>query len=140
MGGWKQVLADAGYRVTRPRKVVVEVLGQAEVPLGAQEICELGRALHPDLGLVTVYRTLDLLEELGLACRVHLNGGCHGYLASVPGHRHRLLCERCGRSIEFLGRNDLDVLIANLEAKTGYRIHEHLLQLLGLCPECQAQR
>ncbi|MGC9520863.1 MAG: Fur family transcriptional regulator [Anaerolineae bacterium] len=94
--------------------------------------------LHGRLGLVTVYRTLEVFEELGLARRVHLDEGCHVYVMSTPGHRHTLVCERCGRTLEFSGQDDLDELVARVEARTGFRVHEHLLQLLGVCPECLA--
>jgi Fur family transcriptional regulator, ferric uptake regulator len=86
--------------------------------------------------LVTVYRTLDLYDELGLVSRVHLPEGCHGYVATTPGHRHVLVCQRCGRSVEFPGREDLDALVADLERQTGYQVCGHLLQLFGVCPEC----
>lgn len=137
MKKWEETLSRNGHRITQPRKAVMAVLTATEVPLSAQEILELGQARHAGLGLVTVYRTLELFEELGLACRVHLPGGCHGFLGASPGHHHQLVCRRCGRAVEFRGYDDLDEVIAQLEAQTGYAIGEHLLQLLGLCPECQ---
>lgn len=137
MENWSQTLSKDGYRITEPRKAVMAVLMASGVPLSAQEILERGQAKHATLGLVTVYRTLELFEELGLACRVHLPEGCHGFLGTSPGHHHQLVCRRCGRTVEFRGQDDLDEIIAQLEARTGYEIGEHLLQLLGLCPECQ---
>ncbi|MFP4344578.1 MAG: Fur family transcriptional regulator [Anaerolineales bacterium] len=134
---WEEVLSAAGYRITEPRRVVVEVLDAALRPLSPQEIYERGQVLHPRLGLVTVYRTLELFEPLGLVRRVHREDGCHGYLLSKPGHRHVLMCERCGRAVEFAGADDLKALIARVEARTGYAVAEHLLQLFGLCPGCR---
>lgn len=138
MTDWKRTLADAGHRITEPRRAVMAVLAECDVPLSAQDILERAQCLHSGLGLVTVYRTLELFEELGLARRVHLHAGCHVYVVSTPGHRHMLLCERCGRALEFRGQDDLDALVARLEARTGYRVHAHLLQLLGTCPECRS--
>jgi Fe2+ or Zn2+ uptake regulation protein len=129
-------LSQAGYRITTPRRAIAETLLDADTPLSAEEILACGQERHDRLGLVTVYRTLALYEELGLACRVHLREGCHGYVATTPGHRHVLLCERCGHSVEFSGRDDLDSLVADLERRTGYRVRDHLLQLFGLCPSC----
>ena len=137
MDSWMAHLSEAGYRITTPRKAIAEALLDAEVPLSAHEVLARAQACHEQLGLVTVYRTLDLYEELGLVCRVHLKEGCHGYVATTPGHRHVLLCQRCGRSVEFAGGGDLDVLVADLERRTGYHVRDHLLQLFGLCPDCR---
>ncbi|MCU0520465.1 MAG: transcriptional repressor [Anaerolineae bacterium] len=137
MERWEEALAQAGYRVTVPRRVVAAVLSEADTPCSAQVVFELGKIRYAGLGLVTVYRTLALYESLGLISRVHVHDGCHGYLATTPGHRHALICTRCGRSVEFLGQGDLDLLIARLEKRTGYRVQEHLLQLFGLCSGCR---
>ena len=137
MEQWKQVLAEAGHRITAPRQAVMQVLVQNDVPLSPQEILEQGQVHHPRLGLVTVYRTLDLFEHFGLACRVHLTEGCHGYVLRQPGHRHLLLCQKCGQSVEFSGHDDLEDLVARVVAQTGYHIADHWLQLFGVCPTCQ---
>lgn len=113
------------------------VLEQTTIPLAPQEIFKRGKVLYPKLGLVTVYRTLELFDEFELACRVHFQEGCHGYLPAQRGHHHRILCEQCGKSIEFSGHNDLDALIARVQIQTGYQVSEHLLQLFGVCPHCQ---
>jgi Fur family ferric uptake transcriptional regulator len=137
MGGWEQCLADAGCRITAPRRAVMQVLQKASVPLSPREILEQGKRVYRRLGLVTVYRTVNLLAELNLVRRVHREDGCHGYLLASPGHRHALICQCCGRAVEFPGEDDLHALIERVEAGTGYRVDDHLLQLLGLCPDCQ---
>ena len=137
MGGWEQCLADAGCRITAPRRAVMQVLQKASVPLSPREILEQGKRVCRKLGLVTVYRTVNLLAELNLVRRVHREDGCHGYLLASPGHRHALICQCCGRAVEFPGEDDLHALIERVEAGTGYRVDDHLLQLLGLCPDCQ---
>ena len=137
MRGWEQCLADAGCRITAPRRAVMQVLQKASVPLSPREILEQGKRVYRRLGLVTVYRTVNLLAELNLVRRVHREDGCHGYLLASPGHRHALICQCCGRAVEFPGEDDLHALIERVEAGTGYRVNDHLLQLLGLCPDCQ---
>ena len=137
MRGWEQCLADAGCRITAPRRAVMQVLQKASVPLSPREILEQGKQVYRGLGLVTVYRTVNLLAELNLVRRVHREDGCHGYLLASPGHRHALICQCCGRAVEFPGEDDLHALIERVEAGTGYRVDDHLLQLLGLCPDCQ---
>lgn len=140
MRGWEDRLADAGFRITAPRRAVMKVLETADAPLSPQDILDRGEAHHPRLGLTTVYRTVALLSDLDLVRRVHRSDGCHGYVAVSPGHRHHVVCRRCGRAVEFPGFEDLPALIAQVERSTDYRVEEHLLQLFGLCPRCQRER
>ena len=134
---WEQHLTDAGHRITVPRRAVMQVLMQADAPLSPREVLDQAQTIHQKLGLVTVYRTLTLLSELNLVRRVHREDGCHGYLIASPGHRHALICRSCGHSVEFPGADDIRALIDRVEARTGYQVDEHLLQLFGLCPDCQ---
>jgi Fe2+ or Zn2+ uptake regulation protein len=137
MSKWEQRLIEAGFRITESRRAVAQVLLEADAPLSPQEILERGEAIHPKLGLTTVYRTVALLGKLDLVHRVHQSNGCHGYVATSPGHRHHIICRECGRAVEFLGSEDLTQLIGRVEQSTNYRVDEHLLQLFGLCPRCQ---
>lgn len=132
-----QALRQAGYRLTKPRLAVLRVLSENDESLSPHQIHRLGRATYPRLGLVTVYRTLEILDELGIARRVHSQGHCQSY-ARAQGHRHYLICRRCGRVIEFPCEG-LSALIQDLRHKTEYVIEEHLLELTGLCPECQGE-
>jgi Fur family ferric uptake transcriptional regulator len=134
---WEEQLAGAGFRITVPRRAVMEVLQGADAPLSPQDILEQGEAIHPELGLTTVYRTVALLMDLDLVRRVHRSNGCRGYVAASPGHRHHVVCQRCGRTVEFPGARDLTALIERVEERTDYRVEGHLLQLFGLCPACQ---
>ncbi len=132
-----QCLAANGYRMTAPRRVVAQVLQETTTPLVPQEIHARGLLRHAQLGLVTVYRTLELFQELGVIHRVHRDDGCHGYIWVSAGHRHLLTCARCGQAVEFPGWDDLAAFIVQIEAHTGYQVEAHLLQLSGLCPDCQ---
>ncbi len=135
--GWEERLSEAGWRITTPRRVVMQVLRRAAHPLSPQEIHARGRRLHRSLGLVSVYRALAVLEQAGLVRRVHQEGRCDGYVLASPGHHHILLCRRCGRALEFPGAEDLSGLIAQVERRTGFRVEDHLLQLVGLCAPCR---
>jgi Fur family ferric uptake transcriptional regulator len=136
---WERQLADVGCRITAPRRVVMQVLRETSAPLSPQEILEQGQQMHRKMGLVTVYRTLALLAEFDLVRRVHREDGCHGYVLASPGHRHHVICQRCGGATEFSGEDDIHALIERVESGTGYRVNDHLLQLFGLCPGCQSQ-
>lgn len=140
MDAWKSQLTARGHRITAAREAVVSIVQEAESPLTPQEIRDRAEVLHRGIGLVTVYRTLELLTELGLVRRAHREDGCHGYLPATQGHNHALICRLCGRAVEFAGREDLETLIHHVEAETGYRVQDHLLQLSGTCPDCQERR
>jgi len=133
---WLTKLQNSGYRLTSPLKVIVEILAGASRALGPLDIYDLGRKQYPKMGLVTVYRALEKLEELSLVQRVHQINGCHAYLRAADGHEHILLCTRCGRVVYF-GGDDLGSLIDGVARETGFNIQEHWLQLHGLCQGCQ---
>jgi Fe2+ or Zn2+ uptake regulation protein len=135
---WLERLLASGYRLTGPRRAIVEILAASRVALGPLEVFERGRTQYPGLGLVTVYRTLEKLEELNLVQRVHQPDGCHAYLPAGNGHQHILLCTRCGRA-EFFSGDNLSALIKTIAERSGYRIDEHLLQLFGRCQSCREQ-
>jgi Fur family ferric uptake transcriptional regulator len=125
------------HKLTRPRQAILDILASADHHLTPAEIHKRARKRYPHLGLVTVYRTLELLTALGYVQRVHFENGCHSYAASAHVHAHHLVCASCGRAEEF-GDCDLEPLIAVLQRKTGYEINVHMLELMGRCPNCAA--
>ena len=131
-----RTLQESGYRLTEPRRAILKVLEKSHQSLSPEEILQRARQHHAALGLVTVYRTLELLGELGLVRRVHSEGRCHEY-ARTTEEQHHLLCRGCGKVVEFPCKG-LHDLVSSVEANTGYRIDQHLLELTGLCPDCQA--
>lgn len=133
---WLQVLNSAGFRVTRPLRAVVEVLTAAERALTPTDVYDLARRTYARIGLTTVYRSLDKLEDAGLIERVHQPDGCHAYVAAVEGHQHLLICRHCQRTQYFHG-DDLEPLMRLVSQESGYDIHTHWLQFFGLCPECR---
>jgi Fe2+ or Zn2+ uptake regulation protein len=134
-------LRERGYRLTASRRAVIRVLLRSDHHLTPQEIYERARSEDAGIGLVTVYRTLDLLAEMGLVKRLHGENGCHGYAASAPGvHRHYLVCTGCGAVVEFDGYKEIEDLLKKLESKTGFVVTDHWLQVFGLCPECRARK
>lgn len=133
---WLRQLGERGCRLTGPRRAIVRILSRSRRALEPLELFDAVRAGTPGVGLVTVYRTLEALEELGLVQRIHESGGCRRYLRAPQGHQHVLLCRRCGQAELFDG-DDLEPLFEQVAARWGYRIEEHWLQLFGLCPACR---
>jgi Fur family ferric uptake transcriptional regulator len=132
---WLARIENSGYRLTEPLRAVTEVMAKNHRALSPVEVYDLGRAIYPKLGLVTVYRTLEKLEGIGLVQRVHQVGGCNGYIAAPSGHQHLLICQGCGRA-EYFSGDDLSALLSSIEAQSHYSIREHWLQLVGVCESC----
>ena len=133
---WLTQLHENGYRLTEARRAVVETVAESTRAITPLEVYDAARNHYPALGLVSVYRTLEKLEDLQLVQRVHQPQGCQAFIAASEGHQHLLLCQRCGRVTYFEG-DDLDRLIGRISNKTGYKIRDHWLQLFGLCKNCK---
>ena len=133
---WLARLNQNGYRLTKARRAVVETVAKSTRALTPVQVYDAARKAYRALGLVSVYRTLEKLEELHLVQRVHQPKGCQAFVAAGHGHQHLLLCQRCGR-VTFFEGDDLDKLIGSISSKTGYQIREHWLQLFGLCNNCK---
>jgi Fe2+ or Zn2+ uptake regulation protein len=133
---WLAQLQKNGYRLTEARRAVVEVIQKSTHALTPVQVFDRARKRYAALGLVSVYRTLEKLEELNLIQRVHQPEGCQAFIAAGRGHEHLLLCQNCGQVTFFKG-DDLDTLIGTIAKKTHYQIREHWLQLFGLCQNCK---
>lgn len=133
---WQNILSRNNYRLTVPRMAVVRVIASSNRIMNPMEVYLEARKFCGGLGLVTVYRTIEKLEDLGLIQRVHLPDGCHSFIASADGHQHLIICSRCNTARYFSG-DDLSPVIGDLQKKHGFIIQDHWLQLSGLCEECQ---
>jgi Fur family transcriptional regulator, ferric uptake regulator len=130
-------LARQGFKQTRQRKAVLEVLAGAGARMTAAEIYAQARVRCPELGLPTVYRTLEILEQVRAVRRVHTAGNCEGFAAANLADGHHVVCVKCGRVAEFTGCN-VSQLIPVAMSQTGFQVQEHFLELLGTCEECSS--
>ena len=131
------VLCREGYKVTRQRRAVLSVISESQEHLNPIEIHEKVHRDYPNVGLVTVYRTLDTLSKLGLICRVHVGGtSCRYVVAPQEHHHHHIICSDCGTVVNFT-ECDLTTMEQSIEARTGFSIQNHLLEFFGRCQACQ---
>lgn len=133
-----KLLRKGGYKITQQRRQVINAIVISNEHLTPKAIYERVHEQHPGIGRVTIYRTLDILTQLGLICEVHVEGSYHSYLLRRPvGHHHHLICSNCGTVVDFTDC-DLSELEHKLTQKTGFDIDGHLLEFSGHCPNCRA--
>ena len=131
------VMRQHGYKLTPQRRAVIQVVTSSNDHLTPNDIFEKILWIYPTTGLVTIYRTLEILAELGLICEVHSGGSCRSYAMGSQQHHHHLICSGCGTVVDFSGHY-LDGLEKDLSEESGFRIDGHLLEFIGLCRQCQA--
>lgn len=125
-----------GYKLTRQRLAVIRALRETDEHMTPGDVLERGRTSYPRLGLTTIYRTLEILSELGFVRRVHLEEGCRAYAQAKERNGHHLVCQSCHRVVDF-PCSGLEELIESTAQRTGFAVESHLLELVGLCPACQ---
>lgn len=132
----ESVLTQHGYRLTTPRAAVVDAIGRHERPFTAEQLVAELSATHPTIGRATVYRTLEILAAVDVLTRLIQADGRPAYLLGTPGHRHHLVCSECGAAVPFT-LCPVDQLVGELTRDTDFAIHDHLLEVFGICPTCQ---
>lgn len=125
-------LRGQGFKITTPRYRVIERLAGRDGNFTAEE---LAAELAP-VGRATVYRTLKLLLDQGLICRVVLGHGSVAYRMSHKVHHHHLVCLGCGAT-EDIGRCGVDEVIATVREATDYDVVGHRIEIYGFCPSCK---
>lgn len=136
----KEELKKEGYKLTPQRRAIVDTIVDNEGKhLTAEEIYDEVKKMCPEIGLATVYRTILLLEKVGVVSRLYLNDGCSRYelVHSDETHRHHhLICEVCNKIIE-VEDDLLDNLESSIEKNYGFKILDHVVKFYGVCNDCQ---
>jgi Fur family ferric uptake transcriptional regulator len=135
---YRDALMTAGFRFTRQREAVIRVLaGAGAGHLSAEEIAHAARATD-GLGLATVYRTLAVLEQVGLVKSIDLGEGRARYeISDSPEHyHHHLVCTVCGR-VEEVEHDLLQQIEEHVRARHGFTVRDHSLKLYGVCRACK---
>ena len=130
-------LRQRGYKLTPQRRTMLKLITTSQKHLTPAAIYERLQQEHPGIGLVTIYRTLGILAELGVICEINTESSSRSYLIRrVPEHHHHLICSACGAVTDFT-TCDLKRLEQRLSRKTGFKIDDHFLKFTGRCQKCQ---
>jgi len=122
-----------GLRMTGPRKALVAALVDKRAAFTAEDMVQA----VPEVGRATVFRTIKLLVDSGLVCRLSQVDGRPLYSLSHQGHHHHALCQRCGAVLDIY-RCGIDTMLENIELSTGARVLGHRLEVFVLCANCVA--
>ncbi len=140
--GNQELLRQRGVRLTRQRRILLDLIDQSGRHLDAESLYQLAKEKDPKLNRVTVYRTLKLLKEGGLVDELdlmHYAGDQHFYETRLKQEHAHIVCLRCGKVEEFFGE-PLHKLRKQVEAHFGFEIILARTEIGGYCPHCQSLR
>lgn len=136
---FRNFLKTKGLRNTPQRQRIMEVFFGEDGHLTTEEVYDRVHREDPSLGQATVYRTMKLLCEAGLAREVRFGDGLARYEHAGDAHHDHLICENCGRNIEVVDPQ-IEALQEALALRHGFKPTFHRLYLYGICPDCQKNR
>jgi Fur family ferric uptake transcriptional regulator len=148
-GWWHGKFRGCGYRLTTGREAVFDVLSNSEGHLSAEDIYMKARPKYPGVGLTTVYRTLDVLSDLGMVSKLDFGDGRSRYELSEGSdgvcHHHHLVCTECKKVIDYTDFIDEEVELLRqtekgLAEKYRFSINNHIIQFYGLCEKCRGKK
>ena len=143
---WGFAFQESGYRFTASREAIIDVLNNSSEHLSAEDIYMAVHGKHSGIGLTTIYRTLDLLGQMGVVNKFEFGHGKAKYeLSEKYGHKahhHHLICKNCRNIIDYTEFFDEELEYIRkaekgLHKKYGYDIDEHIIHFYGQCPECK---
>ena len=130
-------LEDHHLKHTKQREAILEAFLETTGHVTSEDLYQRIRGKHPNIGFTTVYRTMKLLSECGLAEARNFGDGQTRYEAAVGRHHHdHLICTQCGAIIEF-ENNRIEALQEMVARRHGFRVISHKMELYGLCRDCQ---
>src|SRR5437773_6520283 len=129
-----------GLKRTAQRDLILDVFLRTEGHVSGEDLYRLVRAEDPTVGQTTVYRTLRLLTDAGLAREVRFGDGRAHYEHNYKHEHHdHMICSVCGKIIEFYSA-ELEALQDAMAAKHRFEVTQHLLRIIGICAECRRAR
>src|SRR5215813_3281870 len=129
-----------GLKRTSQRDLILDVFLRTEQHLSNEDLYQLVKKEDPTVGQTTVYRTLKLLTEAGLAREVRFGDGRTHYEHNYKHQHHdHMICSECGKIIEFYSA-ELESIQDAMAAKHRFEVTQHLLRIIGICAECRRAR
>lgn len=131
------MLRDQGFKVTPQRLAIYQTLASTKSHPSAEMIFNELQPIYPTMSLATVYKTMEILKELGLVQILNAGEDSFRYDARTDDHSH-IRCMSCG-SVEDLEHVDQEAFVAQVAGKSPYKIIGQQFYFYGICPKCQNQ-
>jgi Fur family transcriptional regulator, ferric uptake regulator len=138
MGQLVQTLKERGHRLTPQRQLILEAIEASEGHVSAETVHARVAAQFPQVNISTVYRTLELLQNLGLVTHTHFDDGIALYHLAEDSHHQHMVCRQCGGEHEIDVR-ELEPLDRHLQAQYGFRADLAHFAIIGTCARCYAE-
>jgi len=135
----KVVLKDKGMKYTEQRAVILQILLNIDDHLNAEEVHRIVKEKYPEqnIGIATVYRTLNFLEDVNLISSISFGKDGKKYEGNVTKEHHdHIICTSCGKIVEFFDE-DIEKRQEDIATKNGFKITDHTMQIFGICQKCQ---
>jgi Fur family ferric uptake transcriptional regulator len=136
---FKDHLRRQRLKSTAQRDTIVKVFLETQRHISVEELYLEVKRRNSRIGYATVYRTIKLLTECGLAAERHFRDGEARYESAEKSHHDHLICESCGRIVEF-EEPRIESLQQDIAKRLGFRFTGHKMELYGLCRDCQKTR
>lgn len=135
----KVVLKDKGMKYTEQRAVILQILLNIDDHLNAEEVHRIVKEKYPEqnIGIATVYRTLNFLEDVNLISSISFGKDGKKYEGNVSKEHHdHIICTSCGKIVEFFDE-EIERRQETIASKNGFKITDHTMQIFGICQDCQ---
>jgi Fur family ferric uptake transcriptional regulator len=135
---FRLALKQRGLRMTPQRQLILDAVASLQGHISADQVYQQVIRQFPDVNVTTVYRTLEVLEELGLMRHTHFHDGVAQFERTDEAHHHHMVCSRCGADWEL----DLDLLqplAVELKRRYGFEADLAHSAIVGLCRGCTTQ-
>lgn len=135
----EEKLKEKDCKLTPQRRAILDVLVENQSKhLSTENIYELVKSKFPDVGLATIYRTLQLFDDYDMIKKLNFGDGCYRYeLSEDEKHQHHhLICIKCGNVYEF-DDDLLEELEQKIKVKNNFKVLDHMVKFMGYCQKCQ---
>lgn len=134
----KIVLKNKGMKYTEQRAIILQILLNIDDHLNAEEVLDIVKEQYPEqkIGIATIYRTLNFLEEVNLITSISFGKDGKKYEGNTNKHHDHIICTGCGTIVEFLDE-EIEQKQEEIAASNGFKITDHTMQIFGICTPCQ---
>lgn len=133
---FEDYLDKQNLRFTGQRQIIVNAFFNHKGHISSEELYRKVQETAPDIGFTTVYRTLKLLSDAGLALSKNFGDGYTRFESSAQqAHHDHLICTKCGKIVEFVN-DQIESLQQHIAERHGFTVTDHTLDIYGVCLEC----